>query len=145
MTLFGWFDGACGPQNPGGTAAYGALIRLSENGPIAWSDWRVIGSGPAFSNNVAEYAGFTALVTAFLRLEIREPDEVVILGDADMVVRQMRGEWRAKGGLYYPWWERALGLLGDLEERCAVGIAWVPREQNVDADELSKRIERSRS
>lgn len=49
-----WFDGSCGPVNPGGTAAIGVLIK--EDGKTVYENSEVVGEGPLMSNNVAEYA-----------------------------------------------------------------------------------------
>jgi len=51
-----YFDGSCGPKNPGGVAAYGFLIR-NETDQIIHSSSGRIGSGPDFTNNVAEFEG----------------------------------------------------------------------------------------
>src|ERR1039457_2050017 len=51
-----WFDGACGPINPGGTATYGVVIK-DQDGTILVREHSLVGEGSTMSNNVAEYAG----------------------------------------------------------------------------------------
>src|SRR5450432_340898 len=51
-----WFDGACGPINPGGTASYGVMIK-DQAGTILVRERGLVGEGSTMSNNVAEYAG----------------------------------------------------------------------------------------
>ena len=51
-----WFDGACGPINPGGTATYGVMIK-DQDGTILVREHSLVGEGSTMSNNVAEYAG----------------------------------------------------------------------------------------
>src|SRR5215467_12703868 len=70
MNITAYFDGACSPTNPGGTASYGAVIFL--DGKQFWSDAAIVemptGKEKLTSNNVAEYAGFLA-VAKFLLAE----------------------------------------------------------------------------
>ena len=60
-----YFDGACEPINPGGTASYGALI-LQAGEPI-WMSWELNlpADGHQTSNNLAEYSGLIALLEWF--------------------------------------------------------------------------------
>ena len=51
-----WFDGACGPINPGGTATFGVVVR-DGSGTVLLKEHGLVGRGSAMSNNVAEYAG----------------------------------------------------------------------------------------
>src|SRR6266446_1988697 len=59
-----FFDGSCAPINPGGTAAYGALI-LREGEPI-WECSKLFypeqGKERETSNNVSEYCGLLAIL-----------------------------------------------------------------------------------
>jgi len=53
-----WFDGACEPFNPGGTATCGAIVK-SEEGTVLLEEGRLVRKGSGMSNNVAEYAAIT--------------------------------------------------------------------------------------
>jgi ribonuclease HI len=139
MKIEAYFDGACGPMNPGGHAAWGAYLLL--NGMEVWHAHGYVGYGPRMSNNVAEYAG----VVAVLR-QLRTPTMLeqvalhgaTVRGDSMLVIKQMRGAWKAKSGLYYPYYEEA----EDLRFRFPLGKLrweWVPRGENERADELSKQ------
>jgi ribonuclease HI len=57
-----YFDGACEPINPGGTASYGALI-LQAGEPI-WMSSEIFRpeNGNQTSNNLAEYSGLIAVL-----------------------------------------------------------------------------------
>jgi len=57
-TYIAYFDGACEPVNPGGTASYGAAIY--ENQQLVWKCSQIYGRGEHTSNNVAEYAALIA-------------------------------------------------------------------------------------
>lgn len=130
-----WFDGGCGPINPGGYATSGAIV-YSEGKPIWWHS-EFIGNGPKFSNNVAEYAGILA-VLQYLQGVLNPGDSVVIYGDSDLVVKQMTGKWKAKKGLYIPWYVKARNALDAIRFKCDLLIKWVPREQNEEADQLCR-------
>lgn len=90
----GWFDGVCEPRNPGGHAAWGALVK--QDGQTIWSQGGYCGAGPQMSNNVAEYSGMIAVLERVKWL----PGSLTIRGDSMLVIGQLTGEWRVRGGLY---------------------------------------------
>src|SRR5574341_828680 len=61
-----YFDGVCEPRNPGGHAAYGALIKV--HGQVFWQEGKYIGVGPHMTNNIAEYSGAIAVLEALQRI-----------------------------------------------------------------------------
>ena len=65
------------------------------------------------------------------RLNIRNP---LIRGDSQLVVRQLKGEYKVKSKRILPLYVRAMELLNELGGK----VEWVPREQNKIADELSR-------
>lgn len=134
--LCAWFDGACMPVNPGGHTGFGALIKLRGSSSPAWTMSGYLGEGPTFSNNVAEYAGAIAVLKALISLDAG--GSVEIIGDSRLVVEQMNGKWRAKGGLYVPWADKAKMLLHQARFRYSIRFRWIPREENTEADELSR-------
>jgi hypothetical protein len=48
-----WFDGSCGPLNPGGTATSGAIVK-DKAGTVLLKEVRLVGQGEGMSNNVAD-------------------------------------------------------------------------------------------
>ena len=64
-----FFDGACEPVNPGGTASYGWVIK--KDGKTILSGSGIVGSGEGMTNNVGEYHGLIEGIKAFLGLEAR--------------------------------------------------------------------------
>jgi len=48
----------------------------------------------------------------------------------------MDGEWRALRGLYLPYYKKAKNLIR--QNNLDLSFWWVPREQNEEADALSK-------
>lgn len=129
-----WYDGACEPVNPGGHTACGVLIK--KNGQTLWEASRYIGCGDAMSNNVAEYSGMIAGMEYLIK-EGLTGLPVILRGDSMLSVRQMTGEWRVNGGLYLPYYRRARELAGQFS---SLTFLWIPREENAEADALSKSI-----
>jgi ribonuclease HI len=127
-----WFDGATEPVNPGGHSAWGAAVRV--DGQFVFREGGYVGFGPKMSNNVAEYAAFMEAVSQCLKY----PGPVVIRGDSKLVINQMNRKWRAKAGLYKPFYEQARLLWAKLAPRAR--LEWVPRERNEVCDGLSKGV-----
>lgn len=129
-----WYDGACEPKNPGGNAAFGALIK--KDGTIIWETSVFIGVGAGMSNNVAEYSGMIGVLEKLIELGLQN-EPVHMRGDNMMTIQQMAGRWRAKRGLYIPYYQRCKGLVKKFKR---ISFEWIPREKNGEADELSKRV-----
>lgn len=85
------------------------------------------------TNNYAEY---TALVEALRKLkDLKTEGDVVIRSDSQLLVGQMSKGWKVKGGGYLGKLKEARDLL---KEFGSVTFEWIPREQNGDADLLSR-------
>jgi len=126
-------DGLCEPVNPGGIATYGYVIRNDAGTDIARKSG-VVGKGPETSNNVAEYG---ALCEAF-RFLIREKMTrlpIEIRSDSRLLVNQMKGEWKFHKGLYAQKYREANALAIQFD---GVKFRWIPREENKEADALSR-------
>ena len=87
------------------------------------------------SNNVAEYAALIAGLQALIDRQ-RTDCRVVVQGDSMLVIKQMQGEWRVRAPHISLLHDRAQELAGRFR---AIEFRWVPREENLDADELSRR------
>lgn len=132
-----WFDGVCEPKNPGGHAAWGAVLKL--NGATVFAEGGYVGNGSRMSNQVAEYAAATVV----LRVLAKYPAiKATVHGDSMLVICQLRGTWEVHGGLYVPYYREAFKLYDPLRER--VSLDWIPRERNSECDELSKAVLRAR-
>ena len=131
-----YFDGACEPINPGGTATYGAVI-LQGGEPI-WMCSEVYRPEPGHenetSNNLAEYSGLIAVLEWFAERGLFDA-EIIVYGDSKMVINQVFGTWRIKKGLYVPLAHRARELVQAFDH---IQGQWIPRRQNDLADRLSK-------
>lgn len=100
-----FFDGCVHPHNPGGHGGYGILIRKGYE--TIYSEAAYIGHWRDLSNNVAEYAGCISVLRYLIREGITQ---AVVYGDADMVIKQLNGKWRVKGGAYVPYYLEAYAL-----------------------------------
>ena len=138
-----FFDGACEPFNPGGTASYGWLIK--KDGKELKNGHGVIGSGEGMTNNVAEYSGLIYGLEEFLKLNLQE--KILIKGDSNMVINMISGKWgwNKKKSKWQPHEKlphlkellnQALSFLKKIEYE----VKWIPREENKEADALSKHM-----
>jgi probable phosphoglycerate mutase len=113
--------------NPG-PAGYGAVVRDADTGQVL----REVAAGIGVaSNNVAEYRGLIAGLTAALDLGA---DDVEVRMDSLLVVNQMKGEWKVKHEAMKPLASEAAALVRRLP---SVRFQHVPRAQNSYADRLA--------
>lgn len=128
------FDGAC-RGNPGGLSAGGAVISFpyGPDGPDTASRLTVLGAVFQGTNNEAEYHGLLAGLHEALEVRVRHLE---IFGDSMLVVRQVKGEWRVNKAHLRPLCAEAMTLLKNFDSWT---IAWVPREQNREADRASNQ------
>jgi ribonuclease HI len=143
------------PSNPGGHAAYGALVKV--NGETKFSEGGYVCHGPTASNNVAEYSGMLSVLRWLDANAGPEPIEILIRGDSKLVINQLAGAWNTNctkcgkplkrcfcgqttPGLYYPIYEKARDLLAVLKTRYKIKLTWIPRDENAICDVLSKKV-----
>jgi ribonuclease HI len=126
------FDGACQSTRVGRVAAYGFTV---QGGGLHGEEHGlcVPPNHDRATNNVAEY---TAAIRA-LEWLVREryAGDVEVVGDSQLVVRQMTGEYQVEAEhlrAYHDWLVQLARRFRSVEFR------WVPREENRRADELSK-------
>lgn len=143
-----WFDGVCEPKNPGGHAAWGAVVHV--DGVEVYREGGYCGVGPQMSNNVAEYTGFVAALTEALK----HAGKIHVRGDSRLVICQLTvqpkhisqmknpGKWMMRGGLYEPFYRQAEKLMRKHGNR--VTLEWIPRDENDICDVLSKQQLRDR-
>ena len=125
-----YFDGLCYPKNPGGVAAYGYLVYRDEE--LLWKGFGGVGQGRGMTNNVAEYEGLKA-AAQWLADEGIE-DKIVIKGDSELVIKQMKGQYKVSSATS----KKYVPEIKKLLEGKDVSLAWVPREENEEADRLSR-------
>jgi ribonuclease HI len=112
--------------NPG-PAAYGVLIRDARGAVVAKLK-KYIGR---MTNNVAEYYG---LIAALDYAESHSIRALRVESDSELLVKQMRGQYKVKSGDLQPLFERAKKMSQGFE---SFRIDHVYREQNREADALA--------
>jgi ribonuclease HI len=111
--------------NPG-PAAYGYVLE-TEDGHMLAAHGEAIGRA---TNNIAEYSGLVAGMAKAAELGV---DELEVVSDSELLVKQMRGEYRVKNEALRVLWEEA----SDLERRFSrVRYTAVRRAHNELADRL---------
>ena len=63
-------------------------------------------------------------------------ENLIVYGDSQLVVRQVNGEWFIKAKELVPMCKTVLELKDQITN---VTIRWIPREENTEADALSKK------
>jgi ribonuclease HI len=111
--------------NPG-PAAYGYVLE-DEDGNVLAAHGERIGIA---TNNVAEYSALIAGLEKAIELGL---DEVEVVSDSELMVKQMRGEYRVKNEALQELWSRAGRLARQVG---CVGYTAVRREHNKLADKL---------
>jgi ribonuclease HI len=111
--------------NPG-PAAFAYVLEASD-GTVLAAHGEAIGVS---TNNVAEYRGLVAGLRKAVELSVGELD---VVSDSELLVRQMRGEYRIKNEALRHLADEAEELAGQLRK---VGYRAVRREHNALADDL---------
>ena len=112
--------------NPG-PAAYGVLIRDARGEAVAKLK-KYIGR---MTNNVAEYYG---LIAAMDYAQAHEIHALRVESDSELLVKQMRGQYKVKSADLQPLFERAKKMSQTFD---VFRIEHVYREQNREADALA--------
>jgi ribonuclease HI len=115
--------------NPG-PAGYGAVVLDPETGQVLVE--RAEGLGVT-TNNVAEYRGLIAGLTAAIELGATEVD---VRMDSKLVVEQMSGRWKVKHPAMKPLALQAGRLVREIG---SVRFQWIPRLDNSRADALANQ------
>jgi ribonuclease HI len=111
--------------NPG-PAAFGYVIE-TEDGTVLAAHGETIGIA---TNNVAEYS---ALIAGLEKARELAVDEVEVVSDSELMVKQMTGEYRVKNDALQELWQRASRLARGFRD---VSYTAVRREHNELADRL---------
>jgi ribonuclease HI len=111
--------------NPGPAAA--ASVINSPSGELLDEHAQPIGTA---TNNVAEYR---ALLLGLERARELGATEVEIVGDSELIAKQVQGRYKVKHEAMRPLHRQALAALGSFERW---SIRTVPRAQNAHADAL---------
>ena len=128
MRVIANIDG--GSRGNPGPAAAGVVIRTQDDGTVLHVAGVYVGRA---TNNVAEYNG---LLEALKRAAVLGADEVEVLSDSELLVKQMNGEYRVRNATLKPLFEEANRLWNKFAK---VIVRYIPREQNQEADKLANK------
>jgi ribonuclease HI len=120
-----YIDG--GARGNPGPAGYGVSIQSPDGDVIA----ELHGALGIATNNVAEYNGLLAALQWAIDHDARR---VHVRADSELLVKQMRGEYKVKNAGLQPLYVRARLLAAQLDD---VRFEHVRRELNKEADRLS--------
>lgn len=137
MKIECFFDGSCEPINPGGKMGIGVSINIDGE----QHDYNE--SFPEHENNscnVAEYSALSYILYYLEKNEITKAD-VIIRGDSQLAIYQMKGLWKIKGGMYAELARDCRKKLLELLNKnpfLRIEFEWVPRHLNEYANNLSR-------
>ncbi len=112
--------------NPG-PAGIGVLVQDEDEQPIK-KVRRYLGSA---TNNVAEY---TALIEGLEAVREFGPVDLEVFSDSELIIKQMRGEYKVRNPNLFELHQRAKGLMRHFDR---IRFYSIPRELNRAADALA--------
>jgi len=119
-----WTDG--GSRGNPGPGAIGVVLQDGQGQTVAEAS-RAIGS---VTNNVAEYRALTQGLELALEHEV---SRLRVWMDSELIVKQLRGEYRVKNEQLKELYQEARGLMGRFDR---IEVKHVPRSENARADAL---------
>lgn len=133
------FDGSI-TRNPDGEVTCSYI--LSENENVIECGREEMGSGPGFSNNLAEFYGLFFGLNAIRRIvdDIDEPFQIKVFGDSNVVIRVMNGKPKDKSKkAYVNAYKLALNEHQYLTQYgCLISYEWISRNDNIIADAICR-------
>ena len=120
-----WSDGAA-RGNPG-PAGVGVMLK-TKTGEVLVAEGRYVGHT---TNNVAEYK---ALLLGLERALERGVRRLQVFADSELLIKQLRGQYRVKNAGLKPLFTEAKALIQRFE---SVSLEHLRRELNVEADRLA--------
>lgn len=139
-TVLLYFDGSCEPTNPGGLGTWGFVIRdIPGMEEPVYANGVIEPGKSVMTNNVAEYCAVGKALSWLVenvRDTLTASDLLLIVGDSQLVLKQLTGEWKCSADNLIPLKARCLELLRGLKCKCQTHH--VKRDQNVLADALSQ-------
>lgn len=112
----------------------GAIVKVGSETKMLHADYTIAAIGN--TNNIAEYLALEKCIDYLLQEQL-DANEIIIHGDSQLAIKQMIGEYGMNSGAYIPYAKRCLTKLASF--RKPPKFVWIPREENVEADNLSKK------
>ncbi len=127
MHLICEFDG--GSRGNPGPAGFGAVIRDARDTSVPLiTAGRFVGLA---TNNVAEYRGLLFVLERAVQLGATQ---ATVRGDSELVIKQMKGQYRVKNANLRPIYEQAVAAAMKIGK---VVFEHMPRDENKLADRLA--------
>lgn len=130
-----YFDGACDNNRHPHTMGIGVAVWI--NGERAEQYDKALNAGVG-TNNIAEYISLIQALklSRVFKDTIPDIESINIFGDSQLIVYQYAGKFQCKAAGLPVYLAEAKRLRDSLGMK--VTVSWVPREQNKEADVLSK-------
>lgn len=128
-------DGLCEP-NPGGVATCGWVAYLGER--KIKEHHAFVFYGPGATNNIAEYNAVLSALEWLVQYGHNDRN-VTIRTDSQLVVNQINGSYSVRSVNLKPLHKKAIKLAKEFNN---LQFQWIPRKQNEEADELSRKAYR---
>ena len=128
-------DASIEPFNPGGIIAWGFIVK--SNKKLVHKEAGVsVKGGELATNNVGEYHAVVSALLWLLQLSEADQQPVIIKSDSQLIVNQCLGTWQCKD-------EKLKPLHEMVKKACSrypfnITFHWIPRENNAEADALSR-------
>lgn len=129
-------DASIEPFNPSGILAWAFIAKLK--GKIVHQDVHISGWGEGTTNNIGEYQAVLGALYWLISLPDSERKPVVIHSDSQLIVNQCKGSWGCRDEKLVP----LLDLVNKAKKkyRKTIWFRWIPREENTEADALSRSL-----
>jgi len=129
-----YFDGCCEPKNPGGAMGTGSIVKI--DGTTVYAEHKFYPANPKNTNNVSEYISLGWVLKYIVDNKL-DDQEVTIMGDSQVAIKQMIGEYAINSGAYTQYAYKCRDLIASFRRKPI--LFWIKREQNQEADDLSKK------
>lgn len=124
-----YVDGLSEPRNPG-IASYGYVI-YKDNEKV-YVEYGGLGEQ---TNNYAEYMALIKALEKLLELGFKD-EKIIVKTDSLLIANQINGRYRVRAYNLVPLFNKAMTLISRFKD---IRIDWVPREENEEADQLSRK------
>jgi ribonuclease HI len=121
-----YFDGACGPKNPGGLGTWGVVLEIP--GKPETVHYGIVSTST--TNNVAEWTALIMCLTLIRDSGYRGQWQV--RGDSQVICRQFNREYRIQSPDLKCLADRAFSIHASIPAQ--IDVLWIPRGQNNLAD-----------
>lgn len=128
-----FFDGSCWPKNPKGICKAGFVIYKNQKEIKKISQLYIPNKLEDTSNNLAEHYALL-LSLKYLQTQNLNHNKILIYGDNMLVIKQMKGEYRIKKGLYKEIAKQNFEIKKNFSN---LSFYHIPRELNTFADKLT--------